>query len=353
MNARYRWTTRADAPWFALAAGLLITAAACGGGEEGDGAGTEGTETVATSDDEQPQETQQVGLRLNWVVAGNHAPFFLAKERGSWAECGLDVTIRRGQGSGDTAQLVANGSEEFGLADAASIAPGRLQGMPIKSIGVLYQDNPSGVVSLKEAGIEELEDIEGKTFGAVPGGSPYQLYKWVVQENNIDEESTREVSVAAPGIAQLVTGQVDFITYFTNEAANVDPSPDEKLNVIAFRDYGLNVYGLALATNEQFMESQPAAVRCFVEGVLRGLESAEEDPDAALDALFAANPEAEESSEVHRQLLDGIWEYIGDDPLAQNADGWDRTQQTLEEAGIVEGDLTNPEKFFTNEFQDR
>ena len=119
-----------------------------------------------------PVEMTSVDFRLNWVIAGNHAPYFLAKQEGFWEDCGLDVSLAAGQGSGDTAQLVANGSQEFGLTDAVSISAGRVKGLPVKSLGVIYQTNPSAIVSYKDAGITQLTDVQGKTWGAVPSGSP-------------------------------------------------------------------------------------------------------------------------------------------------------------------------------------
>ena len=80
------------------------------------------------SEEATPVEMTSVDFRLNWVIAGNHAPFFLAKQEGFWEDCGLDVSMAAGQGSGDTAQLVANGSQQFGLTDAVSIIAGKTRG---------------------------------------------------------------------------------------------------------------------------------------------------------------------------------------------------------------------------------
>lgn len=40
-----------------------------------------------------------------------------------------DVSMAAGKASGDTAQLVANGAQDFGLNDAVSIAAGRTKGL--------------------------------------------------------------------------------------------------------------------------------------------------------------------------------------------------------------------------------
>lgn len=302
-------------------AALVAVAAGCGSDDNGGSTGS------ASS------KTEKVDFRLNWVIAGNHAPFYLAKEKGFWSDCGLDVNMAAGKGSGDTAQLVATGSQQFGLTDAVSIVAGRSQGLPIKSLGVLYQTNPSSFVSKKDQNITSIQGVAGKTFGAVPGGSPYLLAQALFKQNNI--KPGKEVSVPAPGIAQLKTGQVDFITFFGNEAANIDPDWQKNLNVVYFKDAGQDIYGLALATSDDYAKSHPDQVKCFREGVVKGFEAAKKDPQAALDALEKAEPTTKSNPDVQKQLLDGAFAYTGDDLLAENAARWEQTEKVLVDAGIA------------------
>ena len=51
-----------------------------------------------------------------------------------------------------------------------------------------------------------------------------------------------------------------------------------------------------------------------------------------------------------RALLDGVYEYAGDDLLVQTTEKWDATQQVLADAGIIETTLEATD-FFTNDFQ--
>lgn len=291
-----------------------------------------------------------VDFRLNWVIAGNHAPYFLAKQEGFWAECGLDVSMAAGQGSGDTAQLIANRSQDFGLTDAVSITAGRVRELPVTGLGVVYQTNPTSIVSKKATGITEPADLEGKIFGAVPGGSAYLLGRALMAQNDVDTSTVREVTVPAPGIAQLLSDQVDFITFFGNEAANIDPNPEENLNVMWFKDHGQDIYGLTLATHPDYITENPEAVQCFLDGVRRGFEAAADDPEAALDALEALNPETAERRAVHQLLLEGAFEFAGDDLFAQTLDKWTETQQVLLDSDVIESTV-DVETLFTTEFE--
>ena len=346
-----------------LAAALLIAGCTGGGAGTTPGATASGASGAPASDtpassapssgaseSAAPAEVVDVSFRLNWVLAGNHAPFFLAQEQGFWRACGLNVTMAAGKGSGDTAQLVANGSQNFGLTDAVSIAAGRTKGLEVTSLGVLYQSNPSSIVSYKAANITDLEAVKGKTWGAVPGGSPYLLLKALFKEQGIAEGDYREVSVPAPGIAQLKAKQVDFITFFANEVANIEPDVDANLNVLPLKDFGQDIYGLAIASNDTYISENPDRVKCFVQGVREGLDAAKADPDAALAALYKAAPEAAQNPTGMKALLDGVYEYAGTTFLEQTPEKWDATQQVLAEAAIIETTV-DANQFFTNDHQ--
>jgi len=47
---------------------------------------------------------------LNFVPYGIHTAFFVAQEKGFYAQANLDVTIERGTGSSDTVTRIATGS---------------------------------------------------------------------------------------------------------------------------------------------------------------------------------------------------------------------------------------------------
>src|SRR5215207_8742594 len=59
------------------------------------------------------QEKVKIGLDL--TISGYHAGWLVAQKLGYFSEQGLDVTINRGYGSGDTAQKVKNGEIDVGF----------------------------------------------------------------------------------------------------------------------------------------------------------------------------------------------------------------------------------------------
>jgi ABC-type nitrate/sulfonate/bicarbonate transport system substrate-binding protein len=53
---------------------------------------------------------EKVTVGLDFTLSGYHAPWFVAQEKGYFAEQGLDVQLGRGYGSGDTVKKLATGA---------------------------------------------------------------------------------------------------------------------------------------------------------------------------------------------------------------------------------------------------
>ena len=62
----------------------------------------------------------QLTFQLNWVAGGANAGFAAAVGEGYYKDAGLDVTVVQGNGSGNTAQLVASGRAQLAYADAGN-----------------------------------------------------------------------------------------------------------------------------------------------------------------------------------------------------------------------------------------
>src|SRR5262249_42259136 len=66
----------------------------------------------------QAPKLEKFPFRLNWTLYGEHAPFFVAREKGFYAQEGLDVEIQEGSGSTTVSQLVANATSPVAYVDA-------------------------------------------------------------------------------------------------------------------------------------------------------------------------------------------------------------------------------------------
>jgi NitT/TauT family transport system substrate-binding protein len=86
-------------------------------------------------------------LRLDWKSGAQHAPFYLAKERGYYKDEGIDLDIISGSGSSDVVKQVGSNAIQFGVADALVLVQAAEQRVPLTAIAAYYQRTPIVVIS--------------------------------------------------------------------------------------------------------------------------------------------------------------------------------------------------------------
>ena len=153
-----------------------------------------------------------VTFQLNWMAGGPNAGFAAALAEGYYKDAGLDVTIVQGNGSGNTAQLVANGRAQLAYADAVAVSQLIAKGAPMKVVSTIYQSNPNAVMSLKKAGIKSVGDLKGKKVGVPSGSSQTTMLPLLLKSNNLKESEINMIDMpVASMVPALLQGQVDAV----------------------------------------------------------------------------------------------------------------------------------------------
>jgi NitT/TauT family transport system substrate-binding protein len=126
-----------------------------------------------------------VSFRLNFLVYGFHTPFYLGVDRGYYRNHGIDLTIGEGQGSGRAVQIVASGSEQFGLADGGSIINGVVKGAPVIAVMGIMNRSPYGISIRQDSGITDLKGLAGKTLAATTGEAGLTIFPAILKRNGM------------------------------------------------------------------------------------------------------------------------------------------------------------------------
>ena len=223
-------------------------------------------------------ELKDVTLRLKWVHQAQFAGFYAAKEKGFYEEAGLNVEIRPGGVDFPAVQMVASGSEDFGITGADQILLAREKGVPITAVGAVYRKTPFALFAMADSGIETLEDLQGKLVGVKLGGNEELTYRAMVQAAGLEKTAIREMPVKYD-LSPLLNGQVQaWPGYVINEVISVQEKGHD-VNVISPEDYGINFYADTLFARNDLIESDPALVKAFVRASFRGWAYALENPE--------------------------------------------------------------------------
>src|SRR6476659_10156315 len=199
-----------------------------------------------------------VTFRLNWYLGGLHVPFYYGKDKGYYAAEGIDLTINEGRGSANTVQVVAAGSDTFGLADSSSVVLTASKGADVKSVMSLLNTTGFSVVSLAEAGIKTPKDLEGKKVAVTAGDPLGQLLQAVCKANNVDcgkitmiqvDPAAKVVTVLEKKADALLGGVDD--QYFLIKYKGATPA------AMRYADFGANIVGMTILTSGDTMKAKP------------------------------------------------------------------------------------------------
>ena len=259
---------------------------------------------------EKAKETP-ITIRLDFIIGGNHAPWFVAWEKGFYAKRGLNVTIQPGTGSADTVRTIASGGADVGFANVSTAIVGRSRATPIVTVAQLGYIAVT-VLSREESDIKTLKDLEGKSWAISPGQAQWFLLPALVRINNLDFKSIKIEETAPPlQPAALVARKADFITMFRASNDEVAEMAATKQNIrlrrIHMRDSGLDIYGSALIAKEEDIKRRPEMIRAYVVGTMEGLRYTRDHQDEALKILLKLKPELDK--ELTRiQIKNGVEE---------------------------------------------
>jgi NitT/TauT family transport system substrate-binding protein len=289
----------------------------------------------------------QVSIQLDWVVRGNHSMFFVGKEKGFFAQNGIDVTdIRKGTGSPDAMRLVGNGNGDFGFGDLPTLAVARAQNVPVVALAAVNQHSPLAMVTLaKTKVLKSPADLKGLNIGIHPAGSTYIFFKALLAANGLSEADMKISSVAPPYESYLLLGRVQAVVgYIDAEVPELVAKAGGAgaLSILLGADYGWKVYGSGLFTSEALIKAKPDLVKRFVKAYLESFDYVIAHPDEAAAITAKATPgyEGKEDILLAQLKADIASTFTSDDTKAHGLgwmtkEQWQQTLQVMTDQGVL------------------
>ncbi|MFM9882125.1 MAG: ABC transporter substrate-binding protein [Burkholderiales bacterium] len=312
---------------------------------------------MGTSHDANAQGTPtKVTLRTDFRVAGYHAPFALAIERGYYKEQGLDVEIAQGQGSSVTIQTIASGGDLFGIADASTtVIAISARGIPVKVVAAYAQSDTQGFAYHPTPGWDgDLNKLRQKVLISSTGSSELSIIPGVLASTNMtmDDMQVQLVDVSARVPLFLQTPGAFLGGYATGDVLRIKAKLPT-VGFVPFSKFGITAYGASLIVTLNTIQKNPELVRKFVSASGRGWSEALKDPEPAVQSLTKLFPDVDAhfmreglkvvlSSQLHTPATKG-------NPIGWTAESdWKSMLDTLEKYSKVKPrPLPN---YYTNEF---
>src|SRR5215471_12498071 len=241
------------------------------------------------------QTPEKVTFALDWIVYGKHVMYYPALEQGIYQKYGLNVTMTRGFGSGDTIQKIDQKAIQVGFADMGSLVLLRAKGAKATVVGMVHHLMPHAVVFIKGGSIRTPKDLEGKTFSTPAGNAVWVMIPTFAKAAGFDYTKIRHIPADAPAArAALLAGRVDAIGIFWPEYPPIAieaKALGKEIGAFKYTDFGLDLYANGLIVNDDVLRERPEFVQRFVKATYEGIYWALKNPEKAFEMYMKRNPD--------------------------------------------------------------
>lgn len=241
---------------------------------------------------------KKVRIVLDWTPNTNHTGLYVAQAKGYFSDAGLDVEIMQPP-EGSTTALVGAGGAEFGISFQDTIAPTFASDnpMPITAIATIIQHNTSGIISLKETGIDKPGKLAGHSYATWDSPIEQAIIRKIVEDDGAKFEDITLIPNTVTDVVTALQTDIESVwVYYAWDGIATEVAGLET-NFLNFADYGkeLDYYNPIIIANNDYLKSNPDTVKIALEAIKKGYEFAIESPEEAADILLKAAPELDES----------------------------------------------------------
>jgi putative hydroxymethylpyrimidine transport system substrate-binding protein len=242
-------------------------------------------------------QSEPFTLTLDFYPNPDHAGIYMAQKLGYFKEAGLDVTIQTPSDPAAPIKQVAAGNTDLAISYQPEVILATEQGLDVIAVGALVNSPLTSMIWLKSSKIGGIPDLRGKTIATA--GIPYQdaYLKTILGRAGLTTSDVNTVNVGYGLLPALVSGRAQAMLGGFRNVEGVDLRLRGKEPVVTPVDQlGVPTYDeLVLVARPEELEEDAQPVRLFLAALARGTTAAAANPQAATEALTAANPDLDPS----------------------------------------------------------
>ena len=234
------------------------------------------------------KKSKKIRIVLDWTPNTNHTGLFVAKDLGYFKDEGIDVEIVQPP-EGSTTALIGAGGAEFGISFQDTLAKSFSSDapVPVTAVAAIIDHNTSGIISLKEKGINTPKKLEGKRYATWDDEIEKAILKKMVTDDNGNFNNVKMIPNTVTDVVTALRTNIDAVWVYYAWDGVATKLAGLKTNFLKFVDYGpeLDFYSPVIIANNNYLKKNPNEAKKVLKAVKKGYEYSIQNPEKAAKIL--------------------------------------------------------------------
>lgn len=228
----------------------------------------------------------KVTVQLSWFHGVEYAGFYTAVEKGYYKDENIDITLNAGGPDINPIDEVQNGKAQLGIISGDSLIIAKTKQQNFVAVAAIFRNNPMSITSLKSANILKPQDLVGKTIGVYSLDlSNYSDLSFLafMSRTGLERDSMNYALIEDfQGANEIKSGKMDAMSgMFATDQQVMTQQAGDDLNIMYYKDYGVDGYINTIFTTEELAKSNPDLLTRLMRATMKGYQYSVEHPEEA------------------------------------------------------------------------
>ncbi|QND51632.1 ABC transporter substrate-binding protein [Phyllobacterium sp. 628] len=270
---------------------------------------------------------------LEWFVNPDHAPLFVAREKGFFAEAGLDVDFIPPADPSAPPRLVAAKQADIAIHYQPNLYLDHDAGVPLVRFGTLIETPLNTVTVLADGPIKSLKDLKGRKVGFSVAGFEDAMLGAMLKSEGLSAADIELINVNFALSPSLIAGQVD-ATVGGYRNFELTQMAQEGHKGLAFfpEEHGVPVYDeLIFVTHPDLVKD--SRLKRFLDAEEKGAIYLTNHPDESWALFIKAYPDLD--NPLNKQAWVDTLPRFAKRPAALDRGRYERLGTFMRDAGLI------------------
>jgi len=224
-----------------------------------------------------------VSFGTNWLAQAEHGGFYQSVADGTYAECGLDVTVVPGGPQVNNRALMLTGKIDYHMGgDLLQAFNAAKEGIPVVAVAATFQKHPQAIIA-HPGKAKTFADLKDLTLLIGDNGFT-SYYQWMIAAYGFTVEQRQPYTFnPAPFLADENKAMQG---YLSSEPYVIETEGGFTPDAFLIADAGYSTYATTIETMADTIAKKPEQVKCFVDGSAKGWYNYLYGDNSAANALI-------------------------------------------------------------------